>query len=230
MLGTREGRCNCRLTGWLFSQIWQVLPLVPPDADYWSPYSGRDAHCGNPLLLSLELLAEDGLLQPSELPPVLPVGPAQFVRHAEEATPLLDLAALRLLGGTTPGIKVLQRELKLFRSDPSVAVWLEDAALFAAIGSSSPELKAAAWWEWPEELRQRQPAAMARIREERRADIDRFCAVQFLFDRQWRRLKAYANGRGVKLVGDMPIYVGGHSADVWVRPACCSARAGTRQR
>ncbi len=61
-------------------QIWQVLPLVPPDADYWSPYSGRDAHCGNPLLLSLELLAEDGLLLRSELPPVLPVGPAQFVQ------------------------------------------------------------------------------------------------------------------------------------------------------
>jgi 4-alpha-glucanotransferase len=53
---------------------------VPPDADYWSPYSGRDAHCGNPLLLSLELLAEDGLLQRSELPPVLPVSDAQFVQ------------------------------------------------------------------------------------------------------------------------------------------------------
>lgn len=190
---------------------------MPPDADYWSPYSGRDAHCGNPLLLSLELLAEDGLLQPSELPPALPVGAALFVEHADEALPLLDLAALRLLGGSTPGIKVLQRELKLFRSDPTTALWLEDAALFAAVGGSSPELKGVPWWEWPEELRQRNVAALARVRDQCRADIDRFCAVQFLFDRQWRRLKAYANGRGVKLVGDMPIYVGGHSADVWVR-------------
>jgi hypothetical protein len=105
-----------------------------------------------------------------------------------------------------------------------VASWLEDAALFAAVGNSSPELRALPWWEWPEELRLRTEAAMAAVREERRADIDRFCAVQFLFDRQWRRLKAYANGRGVKLVGDMPIYVGGHSADVWVRRIADAAK------
>ena len=199
-------------------QIWQVLPLVPPDADYWSPYSGRDAHCGNPLLISLELLAEDGLLQRSELPPVLPVGAAEFVRHAAEAEPLLDLAALRLLGGTSPGARILQKELKAFRADPGVAPWLEDAALFAAIAHSSDALRSAPWWEWPDELRRRAPAALARVRAERRADIDRFCAIQFLFDRQWRRLKAYANARGVALVGDMPIYVGGHSADVWAHP------------
>jgi hypothetical protein len=138
-------------------------------------------------------------------------------QHAAEAEPLLDLAALRLLGGTSPGILILQKELRLFRADPAVSVWLEDAALFAAINNSSPELRALPWWEWPEELRLRSTAAMARMREERRADIDRFCAIQFLFDRQWRRLKAYANAQGVKLVGDMPIYVGGHSADVWVR-------------
>ncbi len=108
----------------------------------------------------------------------------------------------------------------MFRSDPVVSLWLEDAALFAAIAGSSAELKALPWWEWPEELRSRQPGALARMREERRADIDRFCAIQFLFDRQWRRLKAYANAQGVKLVGDMPIYVGGHSADVWVRLRC----------
>jgi 4-alpha-glucanotransferase len=81
--GRADSLYNCRRRLLLCAaapQIWQVLPLVPPDADYWSPYSGRDAHCGNPLLLSLELLAEDGLLLRSELPPVLPVGPAQFVQ------------------------------------------------------------------------------------------------------------------------------------------------------
>ncbi len=73
------------------------------------------------------------------------------------------------------------------------------------------------WWEWPEELKNRQPGALARAREAHRRAIDRFCVVQFLFDRQWRRLKQYANNAGIKIVGDMPIYVGGNSADVWVR-------------
>ncbi len=112
------------------------MPLVPPDADYWSPYSGRDAHCGNPLLISLQLLAEDGLLERSELPAVQPVGPASFGTYARVAEPLLERAADRLLAGGTHGVGILQREFRQFRSDAAIASWLEPAALFAAISTS----------------------------------------------------------------------------------------------
>jgi len=208
-----------RLTALLApAQIWQVLPLVPPDADYWSPYSGRDAHCGNPLLISLELLADDGLLQASELPAAQPVGACAFEAYAAVAEPLLARAAQRLLAGGSAGLTVLQKEYRQFREHPETASWLEPAALFAAIGTSHPSLAKLSWWEWPEELKSRQPAALARVRHDHKAEVDVFCVIQFLFDRQWRRLKQYANGRGVKLVGDMPIYVGGHSADVWCHP------------
>ena len=199
--------------------VWQVLPLVPPDALYWSPYSGTDAHCGNPLLISLQLLAEDGLLPHSALPEELPVGPADFPAYHALATPLLERAADALLAAATPGLSVLHREMKLFRSDPGVHGWLESAALFSACGASLGAAGAdLSWWQWPEPLRSRDPSALAAVRVSKKAHIDRFCAVQFLFDRQWRRLKAYANGCGVSIVGDMPIYVGGHSADVWCKP------------
>ena len=195
-----------------------MLPLVPPDADYWSPYSGTDAHCGNPLLISLQLLAEDGLLDSHDLPPASAVGPADFAAYALVATPLLDVAADALLAGRTPGTDVLGREMRQFRASPEIAAWLEPAALFAAIAATQPGCAATPWWQWPEPLRSRQPAALAEVAAAAAREVDRFCAVQFLFDRQWRRLKAYANRSGVAIVGDMPIYVGGNSADVWCRP------------
>lgn len=193
-----------------------MLPLVPPDAEYFSPYSGRDASCGNPNLVSLQLLAEEGLLDDADLAPlVAPVGAATFALYAAAAEPLLAKAASRLLAGAAPGCAVLRRELRLFRAEPAVAAWLEPAALFAALEASLPGLL---WWQWPAELRHRQPAAVAAAAAEHAASVDRFCAVQFLFHRQWTRLKAYANASGVSLMGDMPIYVGGHSADVWCNP------------
>lgn len=206
---------------WLQSagqSVWQVLPLVPPDADYWSPYSGTDAHCGNPLLISLELLVEDGLLGREQLPAALGEGPADFQAAQRIYTPTLEAAADALLAAGTPGLQILFREMRQFRATPDVAAWLEPAALFAAVAASDPALAAQPWWEWPEPLRSRQPEALAEVRARMGRAIDRFVAVQFLFDRQWRRLKAYANGAGVAIVGDMPIYCGGNSADVWSRP------------
>lgn len=230
-------------------QAWQVLPLVPPDTDYWSPYSGRDAHCGNPALVSLELLADEGLLAHDELPPADAAaadGPADLAGRAAAGAPLLARAAAALLRGATPGAAVLRREMRQFRDDPANG-WLEPAALFAAL--EAHRFPGLPWWEWPDEaLRGREPAALAAAAEELAGEVDgarrslrppqpraaspearlssflcppslpAFCAIQFLFDRQWRRLRAYANRSGVSLVGDMPIYVGAHSADVWCRP------------
>ena len=91
-----------------------MLPLVPPDADYFSPYSGRDAHCGNPLLLSLDLLVQDGLLLQSDLPPEAPVADADFAK---------------LVGGASPQTMFLTRKLKI---QGSMAVALKTQSILAA--------------------------------------------------------------------------------------------------
>lgn len=201
-------------------QIWQVLPLVPPGRpipgvreDYWSPYSGRDAHCGNTLMISLDMLVEDGLLKQHELPH--PYGIHSEVNFAEVALksePKIALAAKRLV--ELPAGHPLSVEFSEFRARPEVAGWLEEAALFDFI-DSLPELIGKYWWDWPPELHTRDPKALETQRAAGAAHIDNFCATQFLFHRQWLQIKRYANSKGIAVVGDMPIYVGGHSADVW---------------
>eukprot|EP00887_Chlorella_sp_A99_P003420 scaffold7.g3420.t1 len=202
-----------RFVDWLAGagmQLWQVLPLVPPETSYWSPYSGLDGLCGNALLIPLDELAELGLLSPSELPPPAPPAPhADFPAvHAAKA-PLLAAAAARLLGD--PAHAGLRAELEAFRgANP----WVEQSALFSVL-AGLPELAGRAWWDWAPAFRDRDPDTLARARAEHAEEISTFIALQFLFDRFWKDVKSYANARGIRLVGDMPIYVGGHSADVW---------------
>ena len=201
-------------------QIWQVLPLVPPGRpipgvreDYWSPYSGRDAHCGNTLIISLAELVKDGLLQSDELPhPYNTSGDVDFNKVAERNEPLIAKAATRLV--EKPDDDALKVDFNAWRARPEIEVWLKEAALFDAI-CKTPELLGKDWWDWPEDLRTRDVEALEKKRKMSVASIDEFCATQFLFDKQWLAIKAYANSKGIALVGDMPIYVGGHSADVW---------------
>lgn len=202
-----------RFVDWLVDsgmQLWQLLPLVPPEDTFWSPYSGLDALCGNTLLLPLEELAAMGLLEHSELPPEQPVElHADFAAIAAWKLPLLDKAADRLLNGEA--YEQLREEMTVFRADNA---WVEQSALFSVL-TEIPELVGVAWWDWPAEYRDRVPATMEKVVAEHSERISTFIALQFLFDRFWKAVKAYANGHGVGLVGDMPIYVGGQSADVW---------------
>ena len=204
-------------------RVWQVLPLVPPGRpipgvreDYWSPYSGRDANCGNVLLVSLERLAEDGLLSPEEVPAAMPLKDCDFNAAARVKEPVIEKAAEALLS-LDPSSE-LAREFDAFLSDDGVAEWLSDSALFSVIESDEAQL-GMNWWDWPVELRDRHEAAMARVRDEKRREIKVFEACQFLFHRQWMAVKRYANENKISIVGDMPIYVGGHSADVWANRA-----------
>jgi len=196
---------------WLHSTgctVWQVLPLVPPGrkgGEDGSPYAGVDANCGNTLLISLESLVADGLLDSSDLPPPVPLGRVDFDAVALMKDPLIAKAAEAL-------VRSKSDELESFRNDPRIASWLEEAALFAAIDNA---IDAQFWWEWPVELRDRKPEALEAARAEHKAFIDRFVAEQFLFQRQWQALHRHANELGIRIVGDMPIYVGGHSGDVW---------------
>ena len=201
-------------------QVWQVLPLVPPGRpipgfreDYWSPYSGRDAHCGNTLMISLDELVNDGLLSENELPPPCNhTGNVVFAKVAETNEPLIAQAARRLL--ERPKEDPMRIAFATWRSRAENRSWLEDAALFDCI-CKEPELCGKDWWDWPEPLRSRDSTVLQEKCVEFAASIEEFCATQYLFDKQWLSLKEYANSRGISIIGDMPIYVGGHSADVW---------------
>lgn len=199
---------------------WQMLPLVPPDADFHSPYSGEDANCGNVMLIDLASLVDVGLLEAKEVDKALKqwnwqwkaAKKADFEGAEKAKRPLLEKAARNLREGK--GMKQLLEKFKAFRAREDISPWLEESALFSAL-KGREELKDLFWWEWPEELRDRHPEALKRARVEEAEAIDQFVSLQFLFDMQWQNLKMYANENGIALVGDMPIYVGGHSADVW---------------
>lgn len=197
---------------WLESagmQAWQVLPLVPPERMFWSPYAGQNANSGNVLLISLESLVDEELLLRDELPADVPPGSTvDFETVAKVKEPLLAIAAERLLDRTD----ALRSDFDQFCAKNTD--WLNSAALFDCL-SNSADLRGLNWWEWPADLRDRDPSAMAASKENFKSEIVEFMALQFLFDRQWIKLREYANSKQISIIGDMPIYVGGHSADVW---------------
>ena len=224
------GREAYAFVDWLASakmQIWQVLPLVPPGRpipgireDYWSPYSGRDAHCGNTLIISLDELVKEGLLASGELPEESSLlSNVDFQKVAEVNEPLISIAARRLLN--IPNTDPMKLAFNEWRVRLEISSWLNEAALFDAI-CHEPDNIGKDWWDWPDAFRRREPAALEAKRAASAAYIDEFCATQFIFDRQWLALKNYANLKGISIVGDMPIYVGGHSADVWANQALFS--------
>ncbi len=172
--------------------VWQVLPLGPTHAD-GSPYQCLSAHAGNPDLIDLADLAERGWLPPDaetrERNTALALAWDGFQHHATAA----DWDAFR-------DFRHRHRH------------WIEDYALFVALRARHP---GGSWADWPEPLRDRQPAALQRAREELAEAVEREVFVQYLFFTQWQALRAYAAERGILLFGDMPIFVAWDSADVW---------------
>ncbi len=189
-------------------RYWQLLPLGPTGYGD-SPYQSFSTFAGNPYLIDLDSLAEEGLLTEPEYagedwgedPQRVDFGLLYRKRY-----PVLKKAVRRLLERKEP-------EYETFLAEN--AHWLPDYALFMALkdaGGGTP------WWQWSEELRSREPHALARIGEELREETDFWRGVQYLFFRQWQKLKEYVNGRGIGLIGDLPIYVALDSADVWAGP------------
>lgn len=187
--GSGEIGQECRrMIDWISSagmQCWQVLPVVPPDQMYYSPYTGLDANCGNTLLISLEELAKENLLEYHELPGHLPVGKADFESASDIKKPLLSRVANRILkeehfGGFRVGMEVFRRERP----------WVEDSALFECFRVEEDEAFAGkVWWEWPEEIRFREESAMDAARERYKTQMDEFIVCQYLFHRQWKSIK-----------------------------------------
>jgi 4-alpha-glucanotransferase len=189
---------------------WQILPLGPTGYGD-SPYQSFSTFAGNPYLLSPELLLQDGLLQRADLEGVsfaadhIDYGPAIQYKNR-----VLRRAWERFMSGAAPA---LRPQLEEFSAQN--AHWLDDFALFMALKRAQ---NGAGWMQWPRELVEREPGAVHRARQELADPIIGFKLGQFLFFRQWKALKRYANERGLRIIGDMPIFVASDSADVWSNP------------
>lgn len=124
-----------------------MLPLVPPEEAFWSPYSSTDANAGNTLMIGVEELVGLGLIAESDLPAPQPVADADFPAVAAWKVPLLKKAAKELLTGAS--FDALRKELDAFKAEQT---WVVDSALFDVL-SRSDELEGQMWWEWPTGLR-----------------------------------------------------------------------------
>ncbi len=179
--------------------VWQMLPLGPTHIDR-SPYQCLSTHAGNPELINLEWIMQQGWLTANEvdehiadssLIPALEKASRNFYQHADQ---------------------VWQSRLQQFIQQASS--WLPDYALYLALKRSHQNLS---WQYWPAAFRDREAEAITSARAEHAERIKTVEFVQFVFFEQWKALRNYAHQNGIKLFGDMPIYVSMDSADVWSR-------------
>ncbi len=187
---------------------WQVLPLSPTGYGD-SPYQGLSAFAGNPMLISPERLVEIGHLSAEELEdaPPFPSDRVDFGPVIRYRSELLDRAFARFLAQAPDGHK---NALACFCDEQ--AAWLEDFALFMALKQAN-QLRP--WHEWEPGAATRRPQALASYREALAEGIASAKYRQWQFFEQWLALKRYANGQGLRLIGDIPIFVALDSADVW---------------
>ena len=184
---------------------WQFLPLGPTAADLGeSPYMSPSALAGNPLLISPELLAEDGLLPPDRV--ACPDASEYGVHYDRVRAHKAETLALAWEAFQRRG---RMDELEAFMKERP---WAREYGLFLALKEAHRQ---AAWFQWAEPLRRRDKTALAAARKTFAAEIRRHCFAQYLFHRQLSDLKEYAAARGVRLIGDLPIYVAMDSVDVW---------------
>lgn len=190
--------------------VWQVLPLGPLGYGN-SPYSSTSAFAGNPLLISLDRLSEQGWIDRAKIDKLPPAdGPVEYDHVFSQKLPLLFEAARNFLrSGSADAL----RQFESFRSQNSW--WLDDFVLFDALRAHS---KLQTWNQWPKDLAYREPSALEKVRQELADEIRIRAALQFAFYEQWQALRKYCADRGIRMVGDVAIFVNHDSADVWTSP------------
>ncbi len=192
-------------------KLWQVLPLNPTGYGD-SPFQCFSASAGNPLLISPEQLVDDDILLPEDIGklPEFPLDTVDYGRVIEWKFPILRRAGRNFL---TTADEEKHKVFEQFCSEN--AHWLDDFALFMALKEAHQQV---AWTRWPREIAQRSPEALKRWTERLAPQIEAIKFWQFIFFRQWQALRRYAHDRGVRIIGDIPIYVAHDSADVWANP------------
>lgn len=188
---------------------WQVLPLGPTGYGD-SPYQSFSAFAGNPYFIDLDALIKERLLTREECESYKWGKKEQEVDFGllyENRFQLLKKAYRRFA-------KKLPKDYEDFCEQQ--AHWLSDYALFMALKDKN---EGRPWEKWEQGIKFRKPAAMEEAKKELSREIQFYEMLQYLFYKQWSLLKAYANERGIRIIGDTPIYVAGDSADVWANPS-----------
>lgn len=190
---------------------WQVLPLSPTGYGD-SPYQGLSAFAGNPMLISLEKLVEAGHLSKSDLEdvPAFPEERVDFGPVIDYKKGLFDQAFANFRAQAPP-----KQRVAFERFCEEQANWLDDFSLFMAL-KEAYHLRP--WHEWGAGVATRQQPALARQREALAGEIESQKYQQWQFFEQWLAVKRYANERGIRIVGDIPIFVALDSVDVWANP------------
>jgi 4-alpha-glucanotransferase len=192
-------------------RLWQILPLGPTGYGN-SPYQCLSVFAGNPLLISLEKLVEDRFLEPADLEdaPSFPEDSVDYGKVIEFKMPLLkrSFETFRKKGGATE-----QDQFEAFCQE--TASWLDIYSLFMALKEAHG---LSAWNTWEDEVRKRQPEALRFWSNKLNHEIQCHKYQQYEFFKQWSELKKYCNERGIRLIGDIPIFVALDSAEVWSHP------------
>jgi 4-alpha-glucanotransferase len=191
-------------------RLWQVLPLGPTGYGS-SPYSALSAFAGNPLLISLDRLADDGWIARDRLQG-LPGddGPADFAAATAQKLPLIEEAAANFLDHA--GDDAHARFQKYCQDNMS---WLPDYAMFNVLRRKFGYVS---WIDWPTEYALRKHDALTAALTEHGRALAIEQAVQFFFDEQWCALRTYCKARDIRILGDVAIFVNYDSADVWTHP------------
>ncbi|NEP80461.1 MAG: 4-alpha-glucanotransferase [Okeania sp. SIO3B3] len=191
-------------------QIWQILPLGPTGFGN-SPYLAYSAMAGNPLLISPDKLQDQGLLSEEDLSnlPEFPNDRVDFDLVREFKRSVLQKAYDNFK------TKELEEQQAFHDLCASKAFWLDDYAFYMALKEAH---QGGSWHTWEQEIARRQPAALEEWQQRLADEIQYHKFVQYQFFQQWDDLKNYANEQGIKIFGDIPIYVAHDSADVWAHP------------
>ena len=185
---------------------WQILPLTPTGYGD-SPYQSTSACAGNHYLIDLDTLVEEGLLRQEEISSVVWNHSETRVDYGilyEQRCRILKLAFDRFTPDAHYDAFVAENE-----------GWLADFSIFMALKA---ENGGKPWLQWPEELKYHEETALEEKRQQLHEAVSFQYFLQYIFDRQWKALRSYANGKGIRIIGDVPIYVPLDSADVWAAP------------
>lgn len=195
-----------RFVDWLISagqEYWQVLPIGPTGYGD-SPYQSFSTFAGNPLLIDLDELVRSGLLTPDAVTGAEYGADPSYVDYEK-----VSASKMALLNAA---YKKFEENMGYVAFVKNEADWLDDYALFMSIKEENNNVS---WHEWKDDLRLRKPEAMKAAIERLEERIGFWKFVQFVFYTQWERLKSYANKNGIKIIGDIPIYVSPDSSDIW---------------
>lgn len=192
-------------------KYWQILPIGPTGYGH-SPYQAFSAFAGNPYLIDLRNLVDEKLLSEKTYTDICDSSNDSKSVDFEKIVPK-KMAALREAYESAKQSKSVMKAMDEFQKEN--ASWLEDYSLFMAIKISKNE---ASWQEWEEPLKRREIGVIQNYKDTLEDEINYWAFLQYIFYKQWTALKQYANAQGIKIIGDIPIYVAGDSSDTWSHP------------